>query len=83
MSLFAVERSATTSDRLAVRRAFGISVTADHVSRAITNSGNQPAIQGYNEPSIGMAYLNIWPANVDFGLGFLKCGDRHGAWHPA
>ena len=39
--------------------AFGVSVTSDYISRGITLSGNDPAIQGYIEPSIGMAYLNI------------------------
>jgi len=49
---------------------FGISVTNDYVSRGITNSGNDPAIQGYIEPSIGPVYFNVWSSNVDFGEGF-------------
>lgn len=55
--------------------AFGIALTSDYVSRGITNSANDPAIQGYIEPSIelpnlGTAYLNIWSSNVNYGEGF-------------
>lgn len=49
---------------------FGIAFTTDYVSRGVTNSDSRPAIQGYIEPSIGMAYLNIWSSNVDYGEGF-------------
>jgi uncharacterized protein (TIGR02001 family) len=50
--------------------AFGVSATTDYVSRGITNSNSQPAIQGYIEPSFGIAYLNVWSSNVDYGEGF-------------
>ncbi len=55
--------------------AFGIAFTTDYVSRGITNSDSNPAIQGYIEPSIeipniGSAYVNIWSSNVDYGAGF-------------
>jgi uncharacterized protein (TIGR02001 family) len=49
---------------------FGVSATSNYVSRGITNSGNDPAIQGYVEPSIGPVYFNLWSSNVNFGEGF-------------
>ena len=50
--------------------AFGLALTTDYVSRGITNSDSNPAIQGYIEPSIGPVYLNVWSSNVDYGDGF-------------
>lgn len=50
--------------------AFGIALTSNYVSRGITNSGNDPAVQGYIEPNLGIGYLNIWSSNVNFGEGF-------------
>jgi uncharacterized protein (TIGR02001 family) len=47
--------------------AFGIAGTSDYVSRGITNSATDPAIQGYIEPSLGPVYFNVWASNVDFG----------------
>jgi uncharacterized protein (TIGR02001 family) len=56
--------------------AIGVAGTTDYVSRGITQTGNDPAIQGYIEPSYGLgpvlgdAFVNIWSSNVDFGSGF-------------
>ena len=55
--------------------AFGVTLTSDYISRGITNSNSEPAVQGYVEPSIelptiGAVYLNVWSSNVDFGEGF-------------
>jgi uncharacterized protein (TIGR02001 family) len=33
-------------------------------------SDSDPAIQGYIEPSYGIAYMNLWSSNVDFGDDF-------------
>ena len=49
---------------------FGAAFTTDYVSRGITNTDSSPAIQGYVEPSYGLAYLNVWASNVDYGPGF-------------
>jgi uncharacterized protein (TIGR02001 family) len=49
---------------------FGVALTTDYVSRGITNSDSDPAIQGYVEPSFGLAYVNVWSSNVDYGAGF-------------
>jgi Bacterial protein of unknown function (Gcw_chp) len=56
--------------------AIGIAGTTDYVSRGITQTGNDPAIQGYIEPSYGLgpvlgdAFVNVWASNVDFCCGF-------------
>ncbi|HEY6630536.1 MAG TPA: TorF family putative porin [Rhizobiaceae bacterium] len=55
--------------------AIGVAFTNDYVSRGITNSNSEPAIQGYIEPSIQLgdsnsAYVNVWSSNVDYGEGF-------------
>ena len=50
--------------------AFGAALTSDYISRGITNSDSKPAIQGYVEPSFGMAYVNVWSSNVDYGEDF-------------
>ncbi|HET9396570.1 MAG TPA: TorF family putative porin [Nitrospiraceae bacterium] len=54
----------------------GLSGTTDYMSRGITQTGSEPAIQGYIEPSYGLgpvlgdAFVNVWSSNVDFGAGF-------------
>lgn len=56
--------------------AFGVAGTTDYVSRGITQTGSDPAIQGYIEPSYGLGsvlgdlFVNVWSSNVDFGSGF-------------
>jgi uncharacterized protein (TIGR02001 family) len=50
--------------------AFGVAGTTDYVSRGITNSDSNPALQGYIEPSYGPIYANVWASNVDYGAGF-------------
>lgn len=49
---------------------FNIALTSDYVSRGMTNSDSKPALQGYIEPRFGIAYLNVWSSNVDYGEGF-------------
>ena len=49
---------------------FGLSATTDYVSRGITQSDSNPAIQGYIEPTYGILYANVWSSNVDFGDDF-------------
>ena len=49
---------------------FGLSGTTDYVSRGISQSASNPAIQGYIEPTYGILYGNLWSSNVDFGDDF-------------
>lgn len=51
--------------------AFGLAGTTNYISRGITNSGNNPAIQGYVEPSFGPVYVSAWSSNVDYGPDFV------------
>jgi len=47
--------------------AFGAAVTSDYVSRGISQTGGDPAIQGYLEADYGIFYLGAWASNVNFG----------------
>ena len=53
----------------------GGAVVTDYVSPGITQTDSGPAIQGYVEPSYGIAYVNIWSSNVDFGEDFRGAED--------
>jgi uncharacterized protein (TIGR02001 family) len=46
---------------------FGAAFTTNYISRGITQTGNEAAIQGYVDPSIGPFYVNVWSSNVNFG----------------
>lgn len=46
--------------------AFGASVTSDYISRGITQTNHNPAVQGYVELDYGIAYASAWASNVDF-----------------
>lgn len=48
----------------------GAAFATDYVSRGITNNDSNPVIQGYVEPSLGIAYVNLWASPVDYGPGF-------------
>ena len=47
----------------------GVAGTTDYISRGITQSDSDPAIQGYIEPSYGLgpvlgdAFVNIWASS--------------------
>jgi uncharacterized protein (TIGR02001 family) len=64
----AAKAAAPTADQFDI--GFGVAGTTNYISRGITQSGNNPAIQGYIEPSFGPVYFNVWSSNVDFGEGF-------------
>src|SRR3954462_9273188 len=67
--------AAPSSSEIAFDVAVGVAFTNDYVSRGITNSNSEPAIQGYIEPAVeiptlGTVYVNVWSSNVDYGEGF-------------
>ncbi len=64
------QATTTSSGDLDFDISIGVTATTNYISRGITNSGNDPAIQGYIEPSLGPLYINFWSSNVDFGEGF-------------
>lgn len=49
--------------------AFGVTFTSDFVSRGISQTMGDPAVQGYAELSYGLFYAGVWASNVDFGGG--------------
>jgi len=49
---------------------YGLAGTSDYVNRGVTQTDSRPAVQGYVEPSYGIAYVNVWSSNVDFGDDF-------------
>lgn len=48
----------------------GLIATTDYMSRGLSNSDSQPAIQPYVEASMGLAYAGIFASNVDYGPGY-------------
>jgi uncharacterized protein (TIGR02001 family) len=47
--------------------AFGAAGTTDYISRGITQTEHNPAIQGYVEIDPGILYAGVWASNVKFG----------------
>jgi uncharacterized protein (TIGR02001 family) len=47
--------------------AFGAAVTNDYISRGISQTNGDAAIQGYVELDYGKAYVGAWASNVNFG----------------
>jgi uncharacterized protein (TIGR02001 family) len=47
--------------------AFGAAATTDYISRGITQTEHDPAIQGYFEIDSGILYAGAWASNVKFG----------------
>jgi uncharacterized protein (TIGR02001 family) len=67
---YAADVSGTTDEEAVAHMfdvAFGVAVTTDYLSSGITQTDHGPAIQGYVEPSYGIAYAGIWASNVKFG----------------
>ena len=62
--------SAPAGTRAKFDISLGGAVVTDYVSRGITQTDSRPALQGYVEPSYGVAYVNMWSSNVDFGDDF-------------
>lgn len=44
---------------------FGGALTSDYIFRGTTQSGGEPALQGYAEASVGAFYLGAWGSTVD------------------
>lgn len=47
--------------------AFGATATTDYISRGITQTEHDPALQGYVEFDPGIFYAGVWASNVKFG----------------
>jgi uncharacterized protein (TIGR02001 family) len=49
-------------------------LTTDYVFRGISQTSNDPAIQGSFDATYGIFYAGIWASNVDFGPGVTPAG---------
>jgi uncharacterized protein (TIGR02001 family) len=45
---------------------FGATLASEYIFRGITQTDNNPAIQGFIEASYGMFYIAAWGSNLDF-----------------
>jgi uncharacterized protein (TIGR02001 family) len=50
-----------------LKLAYNIGVTSDYVFRGVSQTQEDPAIQGGVDASYGMGYAGVWASNVDFG----------------
>ena len=48
---------------------FGATLASEYMFRGLTQTLNDPAVQGFVEASYGMLYVGTWASNVDFGPG--------------
>lgn len=48
--------------------AFGAALTSDYISGGISQTGGEPAVQGYVEANYNIFYVGTWASNVDFGV---------------
>jgi len=50
-----------------LKLAYNLGVTSDYVFRGVSQTQEDPAVQGGIDASYGVAYAGIWASNVDFG----------------
>lgn len=56
--------------------AFGVTLTSDYVFRGISQTNNNPALQGYVELDLfDWFYFNVWGSNQNWAGNFLVNGD--------
>lgn len=60
----------------------GTTFTTDYVFRGVSNSDNDPAVQGYIELSYDIFYLGIWGSNTDLGINDDLEIDWYGGIRP-
>ncbi|MBB5746792.1 TorF family putative porin [Brevundimonas variabilis] len=63
----AVAALAGTASAQDAQVAFNVVGTSDYVFRGFSQTGEDPAIQGGVDLTIGSVYLGAWASNVDFG----------------
>lgn len=62
-----VTKNAGEPERADFDIAFAVTLTSDYISRGLTQSDHDPAIQGSIEASYGIVYGGIWASSVSFG----------------
>jgi uncharacterized protein (TIGR02001 family) len=55
---------------------YGVAVTSNYISDGVTQSNDNPALQGYVEGSYGLFYGGVWASTVDFADDPEFGGDR-------
>jgi uncharacterized protein (TIGR02001 family) len=50
-----------------LKLAYNIGVTSDYVFRGVSQTQEDPAVQGGVDATYGMGYAGVWASNVDFG----------------
>jgi uncharacterized protein (TIGR02001 family) len=45
---------------------YGINITSNYINKGLTQSNDNPALQGYVEAAYGMFYGGVWSSTVDF-----------------
>jgi hypothetical protein len=50
-----------------VQFSYGVGLTTNYISKGLTQTDNQPAIQPYLELGYGIGYLGFWASNASFG----------------
>ena len=50
-----------------LKASYNVGITSDYVFRGVSQTQEDPAIQGGVDLSYGIAYAGVWASNVDFG----------------
>ncbi|WP_297512565.1 TorF family putative porin [uncultured Caulobacter sp.] len=50
-----------------LKLAYNIGVTSDYVFRGVSQTQEDPAVQGGIDATYGLGYAGVWASNVDFG----------------
>jgi uncharacterized protein (TIGR02001 family) len=50
-----------------LKLSYNVGVTSDYVFRGISNTQEDPAVQGGVDATYGIGYAGVWASNVDFG----------------
>jgi uncharacterized protein (TIGR02001 family) len=50
-----------------IQFSFGVGFTSNYISKGLTQTDNDPAIQPYMEVGYGIGYVGLWASNVSFG----------------
>lgn len=63
----------TSSEGRKLELSANVALTTDYVFRGMSQTGENPAIQGGFDATYGMFYAGVWGSNLDFGGG-ADCG---------
>jgi uncharacterized protein (TIGR02001 family) len=64
----AIAASATTASANEFKWSFNIGATTDYVFRGISQTAEDPTVQGGVDVSYGMFYAGVWASGLDFGV---------------